>query len=415
MRILAVNRFYRPDHSATSQMLTDLAEHLAIEGCDVVVVTSQLGYDGGAPLPSRERLAGVDVRRIWTTRFGRSNLVGRAIDYASFYVSAFVELLRAGRRGDVLIAKTDPPLISVAAAVAANIKGMKLINWCQDLFPETAGALGMKWANGGAGRLLRSLRNWSLRQAKYNVCIHEKMAEHITRENVPRDLIRVLPNWADRDTRPVSNQDNALRKAWGLEDRFVIGYCGNLGRAHMPETMAKLVEATCDIEGLSWLFIGGGAGLERVRRAADGRSNVLFKAYQPRSALSESLSVPDIHLISQDPDCEGLILPSKLYGVRAVGRPVLFLGDADGAIAREVAAFGAGLTLDPGAPRTWQARVEELVSDWRRGAAAEPAPAWREGWSAERALCLWSASLALFEPQTDAITNEIRTISEPMT
>ena len=89
MKIVFVNRFYAPDHSATSQMLTDLAIALAAGGADVQVITSRLRYDDvAASLAPHEVIDGVEVHRVWTSRFGRGNLAGRALDYLSFYVAA---------------------------------------------------------------------------------------------------------------------------------------------------------------------------------------------------------------------------------------------------------------------------------------------------------------------------------------
>src|SRR5437868_5027237 len=140
-RIVFVNRFFHPDHSATSQMLSDLSFHLAERGRRVEVVTSRQRYDDAdAKLPPRETVRGVEVRRIWSTRFGRGFLPGRAVDYATFYISAFLALLRRATRDSTIVALTDPPLISVVAALAAMLRGAKLINWTQDLFPEVAEA-----------------------------------------------------------------------------------------------------------------------------------------------------------------------------------------------------------------------------------------------------------------------------------
>jgi glycosyltransferase involved in cell wall biosynthesis len=404
MRIIAINRFYRPDHSATSQILTDLAEHLAGHGHQLLVITSRLGYAGGPTLAPRERLAGVDVRRIWTTRFGRSRLLGRALDYMTFYPSAFWTLITEGRKGDIVIAKTDPPLISIIAALAARLKGMRLVNWCQDLFPEVAGALGIGWAKGPLGKLLTWMRNRSLQRAIFNAAIHQKMAERLIAEGVPPEKIRVLENWADAGLHPVPHDENPLRNDWGLKGRFVIGYSGNLGRAHLPARIAELVNATRDIPDLTWLFIGGGAGFDQVRQATGGAWNVLFQPYQPRDALSQSLSVPDIHLVVLDPDCEGLMVPSKLYGARAAHRPVLFLGDRDGASARDISSMRGGVTLDITAPETWRQVVEGLVDAWRAGDGLTPgSPAfgalglgarWINGWSAAMAVEAWSRELA---------------------
>lgn len=156
-RIVAVNRYYWPDHSATSQLLTDLLEHQAAGGQEVLAVTSRQRYDQpGAALPETGEHQGVSIRRLWSTRFGRSGLAGRAIDYLSFYASAFFTLLFKVRRGDTILALTDPPLLSVVAGVVAGVvaavKRARLVNWCQDLFSDytTAARLGAPLGNPAA-------------------------------------------------------------------------------------------------------------------------------------------------------------------------------------------------------------------------------------------------------------------------
>src|SRR5438105_10497246 len=110
-RIVFVNRYFHPDHSATSQMVSDLAFHLAARGWSVGAITSRQRYgEASARLASRENVDGVDIRRIWSTRFGRHFLPGRIIDYATFYCSAFFAIRR--ERDAVVVAKTDPPLLS---------------------------------------------------------------------------------------------------------------------------------------------------------------------------------------------------------------------------------------------------------------------------------------------------------------
>ena len=108
------------------------------------MVTSCQLYDNAAALALRERIDGVDVHRVRTTRFGRDKLVGRAADYANFYLAAGWRLWRIARAGDVIVAKTDPPLISVIAALVARRRGARLVNWVQDAFPEVAEALGVR-------------------------------------------------------------------------------------------------------------------------------------------------------------------------------------------------------------------------------------------------------------------------------
>ena len=408
MRLIAVNRFFWPDHSATSQLLSDLAWHLSHHGHDVTVLASRQRYDDAkADLPARDSVDGVKVQRLWTTRLGRRWLPGRALDYATFHVAAFVAIRRLARAGDVVLAATDPPLLSVVAARAARRRGARLVTWQQDLFPEVAAALGMGWAAGPLGRALVALRNRSLRQAATNIVLNDRMAERLAAENVV-DGVEVIPNWSDGEIRPLAHGANPLRREWRLEDRFVVGYSGNLGRAHLADAIAELVERTRGIADLAWLFVGAGAGSSACARAStrpddarlgDGDA-VQFRPYQPRERLRESLSAPDVHLVSLDPACEGLIAPSKLYGILAAGRPVAFLGDPDGAVAREVRTHGLGVVLAADRPETWCGALAALRDDPAgRAAMGERARArFERVYHPEHALARWETVLAGHRP-----------------
>jgi colanic acid biosynthesis glycosyl transferase WcaI len=377
-RIVAVNRYYWPDHSATSQLLSDLLEHLAAGGREVVAVTSRQRYDRpDAALPPVERHGGVTIRRLWSTRFGRAGLAGRALDYLSFYASALAALLLEIRRGDTVLALTDPPLLSVLAGLVAFVKRARLVNWCQDLFPEIAERLEVPLVKGPLARALRSARNASFRAAHANVVLCERMAGHLLAQKVPAERTVIVHNWADHGIAPVPREANPLRREWRLEDRFVVGYSGNLGRAHDHDALLELAARLRGHEDVALLFIGGGAGLERLRAVAGeaGLENVLFRPYQPRERLSESLSLPDVHLVSLRAEMEGLLMPSKIYGILAAGRPTLFLGAADGSIQRIVDAFGAG------AP----ALGVEAAADWIVAHKHDPAPLARLGAAARRA------------------------------
>ena len=192
---------------------------------------------------------------------------------------------------------------------------------------------------GGPGRLfhapLRRLRNRALRAAETNVVLGKRMAEHLCKQGIPQDRTRIIANWQDGVlVRPVAHSENRLRRAWGLEGKFVVGYSGNLGRVHELATLldamtllqaqAVMGSAAADVGvEVRFLFIGGGA-LERVLRdeiAARGLYNVVLLPYQSRNELSHSLSVADAHLVTLRPEFEGLIVPSKFYGIAAVGRP----------------------------------------------------------------------------------------------
>jgi colanic acid biosynthesis glycosyl transferase WcaI len=143
-RIFFLNRYFFPDHSATSQLLSQLAFHLAESGRHIHVITSQQIYDNPrARLTAQEILQGVTIHRISGTHFGRSGLLSRAIDYLSFYWGAWRILMAHLEQDDTLVAMTDPPLLSILGSYAARRKGAHLINWLQDIYPEIAAELGV--------------------------------------------------------------------------------------------------------------------------------------------------------------------------------------------------------------------------------------------------------------------------------
>lgn len=336
-KIIFVNRYFYPDHSATSQLLSDLAFDLASRGqCIQVITGCQLYGNSDAILPDEETLRGVHVHRVRTSRFGRTKLWGRLVDYLTFYVGATWRLLRIVRSGDIVVAKTDPPMMSVPAAWVVKLKRGVLVNWVQDLFPEVATSMdiyGMRFA----APLLKRLRNQSLRLSHSNVVLGELMAARLREEGIPSERITIIENWADGEAiQPIAQYDNPLIREWGLDGKFVVGYSGNMGKAHEFQTMIDAAEHLNHVDEIAFVFIGDGVARRWliVEAARRGLRNVQFYPYQASERLRWSLSLPDVHFVSLRPTLEGLIVPSKFYGIAAAGRPIIYIGDPDGEIAR---------------------------------------------------------------------------------
>jgi glycosyltransferase involved in cell wall biosynthesis len=382
MRVLFVNRYFHPDHSATSQMLTDLTIDLGREGFDVTVITSrQLIDDAGARLAARDRLNGIDVHRVWSTRFGRRSLPGRGLDYLTFYLGAGWRLARLCRRGDVVVAKTDPPLISVIAALVTRLRGARLVNWLHDLFPEIAERVGVPSIPGVVANALRGMRNRSLRWACCNVVIGSRMAEQVRALGIPGDRVVTVHNWCDADAvRPLPLDGHGFRGARDLQDRTVVMYSGNMGYAHEFGTILDAAERLRTRTDIAFLFIGDGVQRAFIEREIAHRrlENVRLEPYQPRERLAESLTAANVHLVSLLPRLEGLMVPSKFYAIAAAGRPVLFIGAPDGELAGLIDETGCGFQVSVGDGAGLAERIEAL--------AADPAMALRQGAAARRLL-----------------------------
>jgi glycosyltransferase involved in cell wall biosynthesis len=192
----------------------------------------------------------------------------------------------------------------------------------------------------------------------------------------------VIENWADANAiKPKSSGASELRARLGLGDRFVACYSGNLGRAHEFDTLLKAAETLRLERTFVFLIIGGGAKMAALKRAVAERAldNFCFLPYQPRAVLEDSLAAADVHLISLLPELEGLIVPSKLYGVLAAGRPLIYIGDSNGDVARAIESAGCGMTIKVGDSRA--------LTDSLRHLHAEPDTRLQMGQRARQLFC----------------------------
>jgi glycosyltransferase involved in cell wall biosynthesis len=177
------------------------------------------------------------------------------------------------------------------------------------------------------------------------------MADKVASRGILKDRIHVIANWSEDDEIvPVAASDNPLRREWGLENKFVVGYSGNLGRAHEFDTVLGAAERLRSNSDIVFLCIGGGHLLNALAKSVQerGLGNFRFMDYQDQALLKFSLCASDVHWISLKPEVEGLIVPSKVYGIAAAGRPVIAICAKNGEIAKLVEQYQCGCVVEPG-------------------------------------------------------------------
>jgi len=349
IRMIFVNRFFHPDASATSQILTELAKDLAREFTVAVVTSRQSASDGSARFKPSETLDGVSVVRLFTTHLGRTSLWRRAADYLSFHIAVVFFLLAHVARNDVVVLKTDPPLLQLCNTAVIRFKGGAVVNWLQDLYPEVAVRLakfpGPRWLSDA----IAAWRDRALRAARANVVVSTAMGNYLNRRGLSN--VRVIPNWADECAiTPVNHAENPLRAEWGLEGKIVVMYSGNFGRAHsFDEIAAAAVQLSGEPE-IRFVFVGEGAGLGLLKEklAAVQATNFVFLPFQEKTRLSYSLGAADLHLVTLKPGMEDLLMPSKIYGILAAGRPILLVGDGTGPLASWIRQENLGFAISSG-------------------------------------------------------------------
>ncbi|MEM7405264.1 MAG: glycosyltransferase family 4 protein [Pseudomonadota bacterium] len=355
-------------------MLTGVAEGLSARGHRVHVVTSRLRADDAqAELLPEEVVNGVSVHRIWSTRFGRAALKTRLLDYLSFHWSARRVVASLAQFGDVVVAKTDPPLLGVN--LQRGLGQYTHMNWVQDVFPELAQRTGVMRCESRLYAWLLDARNRNLLSAAGNVVLGDSMLATLKRA-APHARLTVIPNWSG-DLRLESGARGSAGRSAEHDVALTVPaaglsvmYAGNLGRVHDFDTVldaAQLLSAapSTAVAPIRFELVGDGAQRASLERAVATRNltNVGFRDPVPESGLPDMLASADVHLVTLTPDLEGLVTPSKYYGILAVGRPVAYIGGADADIAAEVVAEGAGIATPAGAPAQLASALLALAAD----------------------------------------------------
>jgi glycosyltransferase involved in cell wall biosynthesis len=371
MHVLILNQTFHPDTAATAQLMWDLARHLDASGHRVTAITSRhhYGTDRRHECP-RQTIGNIEIRRVRTTGLGKGSLLRRMGDFASFYLSAAIEMQRI-EAPDLILALTSPPMISALAAIHRKLRvtragrPVRFVYHVMDLYPDALTAAGVAWAASDLGWVTAR----TLEAADAVIVLGRDMRQRLLERYGDAGLagrVHVIPPWSDAlEITPCDKRASALTRSLGLIESFNIVYSGNLGVAHDISTLWSAMALMRNDAGAVWLFVGGGGRFEELRRRVGeaGWSHVRFLPYQPREQLGESLSIADVHLVTQLPSFEGIVVPSKLFGIMAAARPTVMVGPAGAECARIIAEHGAGYVVANGDAAGLVDRLRSLRDD----------------------------------------------------
>ena len=367
MIIYLVNRYFWPDESATSLLLTDLAEDLQAAGHQVQVFTSRQLYNHPqAQLPRRQIWQGIQIHRLHTSRFGRRHFCGRLMDIITFHLA-----LRYANnitvKPDAWFVMTDPPLVVNTVLQLRRRLGGRVIHHVDDVYPDLAMALGSLPSRGLVSSLLNRWAKAGLRDCDQVLALGACMARVLKQKGVAEDRLAVAPPWADGSRLyPLEHAENRFRQAMGIPgDHLVVMYSGNMGLGHRFETILSAARSLAPVDTVHFVFIGDGAKKPQIEafRRVHNLKNIILQPYQPRERLRETLSAGDVHLISLDAKVQGLIVPSKLAGILAVGRPAVFLGSQQNSVATAILQGQCGYVIPEGDVSRLEEVIETLMKD----------------------------------------------------
>lgn len=325
-QISIFTQFYPPDYAATGQLIAELATQLQRLGMEVQVFTGQPGYAFQTQsAPKHEIVNGVRIRRTKITQIWSKRIRGKALNGLFFCLRSGLRLLKSVNRNQILMLTTAPPYLPILGYLANLCFGQHYVCLLYDLYPDVAVELGVVSPKHGLVKLWNLLNCQAWKKADTIIVLSSTMKDRITAKCPEiEDKISVIQNWSDPDLiKPVKKQENWFARKFNFQEKFTVLYSGNMGRCHDLETIMAAAEELRD-EPIQFVFIGGGAKREFCLNKVQelDLKNCLFLPYQDKSVLPYSLTACDLSLVSISARMEGLVAPSKFYGILASGRPM---------------------------------------------------------------------------------------------
>ena len=348
MRILVHTIFYRPELVGVAKYTAEMCEWLAAHGHEVEVVSPPPYYPYWSVQPpyrqwryQRETIENVAIIRcpIWLPR--KPGGLHRILYSLSFVASSLPVL--AGKlfgRADVVFVLEPSFLNAIPALLLAKLTGA--VSWLQikDFEIDIAFELGQLRRPWLRSMLLR-FESWIMQRFDVVSTISRAMQEKVLAKGVAHDHFVYFPDWVDTDAVYPQMGASPLREELGIHrDTVVALFSGTLGAKQGIETLISAARLLRDT-GILLLICGDGPAAPRLQSLADGLANVRFIPLQPRERLNDLLNSADIHVLPQVPEVADAVLPSKLLGMLASGRPVVATVGQGSEVGRLVADCGA--------------------------------------------------------------------------
>ena len=408
-RILLIAINHSPELTGIGKYMGEMARWLVERGAAVRVVTAPPYYPDWEVRPGysawryhREMLDGAEVWRcpVWVPK--QPGGVKRILHLASFALSSSLPTLwnALAWRPDLVFVVEPPLFCAPVALAAAGLGGARSWLHVQDFEVDAAFELGIL-RSGRLRVLVERIEAFLMRHFSCVSTISDKMLSRLQGKGVPGDRCRLFPNWVELDRIRPLDTPSPLRAEWGIEDKIVVLYSGNMGEKQGLEILLEAAAGLADRQEVLFLLCGQGAARRRLEGQARGMANLRFMPLQPAERLNDLLNLADIHVLPQRADAADLVLPSKLTNMLASGRPVVATAAQDTQVDRLVSS--CGIVVRPGDAQALAGAIEELAQD----------PGRRQALGAEArrlAEALWDRD-AVLEAAFKEMINDFRKVS----
>jgi glycosyltransferase involved in cell wall biosynthesis len=348
----------------------------------VTVLCGRPSYDPSECRPWRlyqsELIGLARIVRAGSTAFPRFDMKKRVLNYLSYVALAVPRALFV--KCDVVLSMTDPPFEGIVSAFVAMLKRKPFAYNIRDLYPDMAVG-GEIVAPGLVARIWEQLHRWALRRAALVIVLGEDMRARIIAKGVDASRVAVVRDGAEvlPPNTPLPAPDPEIVRAIRANFSFVVLHAGNLGFYGAWDTLLMAARKLAS-DGVGLVFVGDGAQRARVQAAAAGSDNIRFLDYFPSAKIPSVLAAADAHVITVKRGLEGVVVPSKMYGILAAGKPIVAVATEKTDVVSLGIQQGFAVAADPDQPaelvnavRVLSADVNKLRTMGEAARAAAPA------------------------------------------
>lgn len=375
-KILIFAHYYAPDTASTGQILKDQAEGM-LDEFDVTVICVVPSYGGAIEDKYKtqkyyfEELNGVKIIRVRVPEFTKSNKMSRIKNILAYFFGALGASRKAGKQ-DYVFTISQPPILGGLLGVLGKwMKHTKMIYCIQDFNPEQVMAVHYS-DNKLILKAMMMADKFSCRHSDLVITVGRDLVETLKKrfknKNVPKHTM--INNWIDeKEVYPLPEDNERVlefKKKYGLEDKFVIMYSGNIGLYYDLEKLIKVLKQfrkgytlkgvheegprTADGREVVFAFVGAGSVLDKLVMYTKRHhfENVIFIPYQDKKDLIYSLNAGDVHWCVNAKGIKGVSCPSKAYGIMGVGKPIIGVLEEGSEVRMLIDEIGCGKCCEPG-------------------------------------------------------------------
>ncbi|MGG5599561.1 glycosyltransferase family 4 protein [Myroides sp. C8-3] len=342
-KLFIVSELFYPNKTSTAYIMTELAKYFK-GSYDVSVLTTDLAYDSN--ISEEENDLAFCIRRSKVSNVNKNSFVSRIKGAISSSFLLTKAVMKHVKKGEKVLAVTNPFLIIFFLAVLRKFKKFDYILLVHDVFPENTIPAGLKSKDSLSYKIIKSIFDWSYRQADKIIVLGGDMKQLLITKRVQKDKITVIANWYDSELVYRSDVNvNEYLGGFNFESKVIIGFAGNVGRVQGLDLFINSFKKANN-RNICFVVVGEGAQLDELKKISEGDENIIFLGSKPREEQSIFLNTFDIGLVTLAKGMYGLGVPSKSYNLLHLGKPILYIGDCDSEIDIMIKKHDCGWSFD---------------------------------------------------------------------